>query len=89
MAEDPERFHRAAFRALQGHLGASIGLAPGGITGDIVDLVLRDVGMEEPLLGQCKTLFDVCDRERYAPRADRKGGLDETYRLLQEVVGKG
>lgn len=54
-----------------------------------MDLVLRDVGMEEPLLGQCKSLFDVCDRERYAPRADRKGGLDETYRLLQEVVGKG
>lgn len=89
VAEDPERFHRAAYRALQGHLGASVGLAPGGITGDIVDRVLRDVGLEEPLLGQYKTLFNTCDRERYALHADRRGGLDETYRLLQEVVGKG
>lgn len=83
---DSERFHTAAYRALQAHLGAKYGLAAGGITSEVVAKFLRPIGIQQDLLESYESLFLICDRARYAPGGIRHGAMADTHRLLERVM---
>ena len=83
-ANDPQAFHDAVFRALQGHLGAHYGLPAAGITADIVSRVMAPAGAPPALLDASARLFAACDRVRYGGDAADQN-MDETLRLLRSV----
>ncbi len=85
-ANDPARFHTAAYRALQGHLGTRYGLPASGITEAIVTRVMRPAGAEEHLLEACAQLFATSNRARYAPGGAEGADMAETLRLLRSLV---
>jgi hypothetical protein len=85
-AHDPERFHTSIFRALQQHLGSKYGLAVFAITGEIVNEVLRPIGLQEHVLDIYEKLFLICDQARFSPDSEWENAMPETYRLLEQVM---
>ena len=85
-AHDPQRFHTSIFRALQQHLGNKYGLPAFATTGEVVNKVLRPIGLQEPILGIYEKLFLICDQARFSPDSAWERAMPETYRLLERVM---
>lgn len=83
---DPQRFHTAAFRALQAHLGARHGLVAVAVTGDVVGQVLRPAGVKAHLLEGYETLFSLCDRARFSPADGGEAAMRDIHGLLKRVM---
>jgi len=81
-----QEFYNRVFKTLQEYLGDKYHLPIGGITIDIVDEVLRPVGVEEDILSVLKEIFRDCDMVRYAPSEFTKSQMAGTYKKLQEVI---
>lgn len=84
-ASDSETFYLSVYRALQVHFGSRLGLHSAGITGAVVDQVLRPAGMQEDRLQAYTRLFRACDQARFGlvkPRDEMSELLDQ----LQEII---
>ncbi len=85
-AGDPIRFHAAVFRTLQAQIGTQFGLPQAGITGDVINRLAGQAGVDEARLDNYAQIFMACDRARYGPPGLRSPEMDKTLERLRKVT---
>ena len=84
--KDAKIFYETLFKTLQDYLGNRLNMPPAGITSDAVEhaLELKDADME--ILRKVKSLFDTCDRARFAFFSAQEYELADDLKILQEII---
>ena len=84
--ENSIAFYNSLFKTFQGYLGNRLCLSPGGITGAVVEDVLKPKGLDEETLRTLETIFNECDQIRYASSTLGKRDMEKTFHQTQEVI---
>jgi hypothetical protein len=82
-----QQFYDTVFKTIQEYLGDRFHIAPGGITADVVDGLVRQKNIDEHVLTTLRDIFRDCDMVRYAPSQFEKGRMEETVKKLEQVIG--
>jgi len=80
------QFYAILFKTMQEYLGDRFHVASGGITGEIVDTVLKQRGVEQALLEKIGMLFQMCDQARYASATINKEHMEHVYHMTEEII---
>ncbi|NTU42598.1 MAG: protein BatD [Nitrospirales bacterium] len=83
---DALEFYTAVFRALQWYIGYTLTIPPAGIAADIVDKALISKGIDEDTLKKITTVFDQCDRVRYAYLQSDRQEMETTLDMLRNIT---
>lgn len=86
VSDDHHQVYASVLGAFRQYLGSKLCLAPGALTYNDVENVLRKMGAEEDVLGRLKKLFDECEASRFAGNA--LAG-DETSTLIDRAMTLG
>jgi len=81
-----EEFYNNIFKTLQEYLGDKFHIPAGGITVNVVDEVLGTKKINKDILDKIRTLFTDCDIARYAPSEFGKSKMEETLKIIEEVI---
>jgi hypothetical protein len=84
--ENPIDFYNSLFKTLQGYLGNRLCLSSGGITGAVVEEVLKPKGADGEVLKKLREIFNECDQVRYAASTFGKKEMEETFNRTKEVI---
>jgi hypothetical protein len=87
-AEDnSDEFFATIFRLLQEQLGERLDLPASSITEAVIEERLAPLGASEPLLGDLRELFQLCNQARYAPIRG-SAELNSVIRQFKKAIGE-
>ena len=81
-----EMFHTIIFRTLQEYLGSVLDCYPAGITVDCIKTSQLPASLDHNALEKIEILFSRCDRARYAVHRFNAAEMQETLKMMREVV---
>ncbi|MBU1864601.1 MAG: BatD family protein [Candidatus Omnitrophica bacterium] len=81
-----KEFYDTVFKTLQEYLGNKFHLASGGITIEVVDLILKEKNIAEDILTKLEDIFKECDMVRYAPSEFGKQKQEETFQAFKDII---
>ncbi len=79
-------FYDSILKTLKEYLGNKLHIAPGGITSDIVDKVLRRKAINKKILNALDDIFKKCDATRYALLERSEKETDSLFEKVKEVI---
>ena len=84
--KDAKIFYETLFKTLQDYLGNRLNIPPAGITSDAVERALESKDADREILRKAKSLFDTCDRARFAFFSVEEYKLADDLKELQEII---
>ena len=79
-------FYDSVFKTLQEYLGNKFFIPPGGITGEVVDKILKPKGIDKNVLKSLKDIFMECDLARYASLESGETERKEMFLKMKEIL---
>lgn len=86
-ANQPDEFFATLFRLLQEQLGERLDSPASSITEAVIEERLAPLGAPEPVLGNLRELFQLCNQARYAPIRG-SAELNSVIGQFEKVVGE-
>ncbi|MEN8263063.1 MAG: BatD family protein [Nitrospirota bacterium] len=81
-----EEFYDSVHKTLREYIGDRFHIPSGGITADIVDEMLKDMGIDGAVLNGLRNIFQECDMARYAPSQLSTINMENTLKGLKEAI---
>jgi len=85
-AKDQKAFYETVFKTLQDYFGNRLHIPSAGITYDVIERVLVSKDIDLDILRKARSLFDVCDRARFALSQVDEFKMRDDLKELEEVV---
>ena len=82
----PVEFYDSLFKTIQEYLGNRFCLPSPGITGEVVDDVLKSKGLDEDILKKLSDIFVECDQARYAASLFGRTEMENIFYQMKEVI---
>ena len=79
-------FYDSVFKTLQEYLGNKFFIPPGGITGEVVDKILKPKGIDKNVLKSLKDIFMECDLARYASLESGETERKKMFLKMKEIL---
>jgi hypothetical protein len=89
-ANQPDEFFATLFRLLQEQLGERLDSPASSITEAVIEERLMPLGAPEPVLGNLRELFQLCNQARYAPirgSAELNSVIGQFEKVVSELQG--
>jgi hypothetical protein len=83
---DAKAFYETLFNTMQNYLGGKFYLPAAGLTFDTVEPVLRSKGADAAIMNKIKSLFNVCDRAKFALSGMDPVKMKDDMRELEEII---
>ncbi len=83
---DQKLFYETLFKTLQDYLGDRLYIPSGGITSDVVDSALSPKGIDPKIIGRARSIFDICDKARFAFSSVDEFRMNSDLKDLEDVI---
>ena len=81
-----KEFYEELFKTLQGYLGYRLSLPQAGITVDVIDSVFIPNGVELEVARKVRSLFETCDRARFALMDVAEFKMSSDLKELEDII---